>query len=129
MSSRVYQGIRDRQGLPEVYVWDNTTRRTLKQQMVLHRDDLEFDWGYDRGPEPKNLAIALLADALEGGDDPNVDALFQRLIDETVALLPFDGWQLSQQDLISWVYGKVQRIPIHPLPLDAIGGGVPASLN
>ena len=115
-------------GMPEVYVLENTTRRTLKDQLVLLYEPIEFDWGY-KGKEPRNLAIALLADALEGGDDPNVDLLFQRLIDESVSTLPVSGWQITQGDLLSWVYGRIERIPIHPLPLEAIGGGVPGSLN
>ncbi|MGQ0680090.1 MAG: DUF6166 domain-containing protein [Actinomycetota bacterium] len=128
MSNRFYQGIRDNQGIPEVYVLDSTTRRTLKQQMVLY-SDLHFDWGFDRGQEPKDLAIALLADALEGGDDPNVDALYQRLVEETISHLPAQGWQISQQDLVRWVFGKIDRLPVHPLPLDALGGGVPSYFN
>ena len=128
MSNRVYQGIRNPMGMPEVYVLENTTRRTLKDQLVLLYEPIEFDWGY-KGKEPRNLAIALLADALEGGDDPNVDLLFQRLIDESVSTLPVSGWQITQADLLSWVYGRIERIPIHPLPLKAIGGGVPGSLN
>jgi uncharacterized protein DUF6166 len=115
-------------GIPEVYVLENTRRRTLKDQLVLLYEPLEFDWGY-KGKEPRNLSIALLADALEGGDDPNVDRLFHRLIDETISVLPADGWQITQSDLLAWVYGKIDRIPIHPLPLEAIGGGVPGSLN
>jgi len=129
LTNRVYQGIRNPTGKPEVYVLENTSRRTLKDQLVLLFEPLEFDWGYRKGKEPRNLAIALLADALEGGDDPNVDLLFQRLIDETVGTLPVDGWQITQTDLLAWVYGRIERIPIHPLPLKAIGGGVPGSLN
>lgn len=128
MSNRVYQGIRDRRGNPQVYVWENTTRRTLQEQMVLHRG-LEFDWGHCRGPAPRDLAIALLADALEGGDDPNVDLLFPRLLEQTINVLAVDGWQITQQDLLRWVYGRIDAVPVHPLPLDAIGGGVPASPN
>lgn len=128
MSNRVYQGIRNHTGIPEVYVLENTTRRTLKDQLVLIFEPLEFDWGY-QGKEPRNLAIALLADALEGGDDPNVDLHYRRLIDETIGGLPADGWQITQGDLLSWVFGKIDRIPVHPLPLEAIGGGVPGSLN
>jgi hypothetical protein len=127
VSNRVYQGIRSHTGKPEVYVLENTTRRTLKEQLVLH-GPLEFDWGY-KGREARDLAIALLADALEGGDDPNVDLLFQRLLDETISALPAEGWQLTQAHLLSWVYGRLHRIPIYPLPLKAIGGGVPGSLN
>jgi hypothetical protein len=128
VSNRVYQGIRNHMGIPEVYVLENTRRRTLKDQLVLLYEPLEFDWGY-KGKEPRNLSIALLADALEGGDDPNVDRLFHRLTDETISVLPADGWQITQSDLLAWVYGKLDRIPVHPLPLEAIGGGVPGSLN
>ena len=127
MADKIYQGLRDGKGVPEVYVLQNTVRTTLKHQILLY-DRLEFDWGY-RGAEPKDLAIALLADALEGGDDPNVDLMYQRLMNETIAVLPAEGWQIRQSDLLAWVFGRIARIPVHPLPLEALGGGVPGSLN
>lgn len=127
MSNKIYQGLRDPKGVPEVYVIQSTRRKTLKDHIILY-DRLEFDWGY-KGEEPKDLAIALLADALEGGDDPNVDLLFERLLDETIRFLPADGWELRQSDLLAWVFGRIDRIPVYPLPLDSIGGGVPGSVN
>jgi hypothetical protein len=127
VSNRTYQGVRGPDGQAEVFVLDNTKRLTLKQQLVLFRP-MEFDWGY-AGREPRNLALALLADALEGGDDPAVDKLWNRLVDETVRWLPDEGWQLYQKDIISWVYGRISRVPVHPLPLEALGGGVPVSPN
>lgn len=127
MSIKIYQGVRDRKGVPEVYVLQSTRRRTLKDHIVLY-DRLEFDWGY-AGEEPKELAIALLADALEGGDDPNVDLMFERLLHETIRFLPAEGWELRQSDLLAWVFGRIERVPVYPLPLDSIGGGVPRSDN
>lgn len=127
MSDRIYQGILSPRGEPEVFVIDNTTRRTLKQQLVLH-GALEFDWGYV-GKGPEDLAIALLADALEGGDDPDVDMLWSRFLDETIRHLPAQGWQINQRDLVAWVYGRISKVPVHPLPLQGIGGGVPVSPN
>jgi hypothetical protein len=127
LSNRTYQGVRCPDGQAEVFVLDNTKRCTLKQQLVLYRP-LEFEWGYV-GKEPMNLAIALLADALEGGDDPAVDELCGRLVEDTVRWLPDDGWQLYQADIVSWVYGRVGQVPVHPLPLEALGGGVPVSPN
>jgi hypothetical protein len=127
VSDKVYQGLRDGKGVPEVYVLHNTVRTTLKYQIMLY-ERLEFDWGY-RGEEPRQLALALLADALEGGDDPHVDLLFERLVEETIAGLPANGWQMRQSDLLAWVFGRIDRIPIHPLPLEALGGGVPGSPN
>ncbi len=127
MGNKIYQGLRDGKGVPEVYVLQNTIRTTLKDQIMLY-ERLEFDWGY-RGEEPRQLALALLADALEGGDDPHVDLLFERLVNETIAILPSVGWQMRQSDLLAWVFGRIDRVPIHPLPLEALGGGVPGSLN
>jgi hypothetical protein len=127
LSDRIYQGILSSEGGPEVFVIDNTTRRTLKQQLVLH-GALEFDWGY-AGKGPEDLALALLADALEGGDDPYVDMLWRRFLDETVSRLPSEGWQIKQRDVVAWVYGRISRVPVHPLPLGEIGGGVPVSPN
>ena len=70
-----------------------------------------------------------LADALEGGDDPNVDGLYRKLVEQTISVLPTHGWQISQADLLDWVYGRIVRVPVQKLPLEALGGGVPASLN
>jgi hypothetical protein len=127
MSNRTYQGVRNPNGHAEVFVLDNTTRVTLEKQLVLFRP-MKFEWGYV-GKEPLNLALALLADALEGGDDPAVDRLYRRLMEETVSWLPDEGWQLYQKHIISWVYGRIDSIPIYPLPLEALGGGVPPSSN
>ncbi len=127
MGDRVYQGIRDRRGLPEVYVIENLRRRTLKEQLFLYRP-IEFDWGYP-GEDAMNLSITLLADALEGGDDPLVDELKDRLHDELVSMLPAAGWQINQWQLLDWVYGRSQRIPVYQLPLDELGGGVEQSVN
>lgn len=127
MSDRVYQGIRDRRGIAEVYVIENLKRRTLKEQLFLYRP-IEFDWGFP-GEESMNLALTLLADALEGGDDPLVDELKKRLHDELVSHLPAAGWQINQWQLLDWVYGKISRVPVYQLPLDELGGGVEQSVN
>lgn len=127
MSDRVYQGIRDRRGIAEVYVIENLKRRTLKEQLFLYRP-IEFDWGFP-GEESMNLALTLLADALEGGDDPLVDELKKRLHDELVSMLPAAGWQINQWQLLDWVYGKISRVPVYQLPLDELGGGVEQSVN
>ncbi|MDQ4144278.1 MAG: hypothetical protein M3198_11145 [Actinomycetota bacterium] len=94
--------------------------------MVLH-GPLDFDWGHPRAPQ--DLALALLADALDGGDDPLVDEFFRRFWGETVRWLPWEGWQLHQKDIVDWVHGRISRIPVYPLPLGALGGGVSFSHN
>jgi hypothetical protein len=127
MGDRVYQGIRDRRGFPEVYVIENLKRRTLKEQLFLYRP-IEFDWGFP-GEESMNLSVTLLADALEGGDDPLVDELKDRLHDELVSMLPAAGWQINQWQLLDWVYGRIVRVPVYQLPLDELGGGVEQSVN
>ncbi|HVL52197.1 MAG TPA: DUF6166 domain-containing protein [Actinomycetota bacterium] len=128
MADRVYQGIRDRRGLAEVYVIENNRRRTLKEQILLFYEPFDLDWGFP-GKESKNLALTLLADALEGGDDPLVDGLLARLHDEVVSTLPQEGWQINQWQLLDWIYGRSPKIPVHKLPLDALGGGVVPGLN
>lgn len=127
MNDRVYQGIRDRKGFSEVYVLENNRRRTLKEQLILYLP-IEFDWGFP-GQEAKNLALTLLADALEGGDDPLVDELSGRLRDEVVSRLPAEGWQIYQWELLDWVFGRSPRLVVHRLPLQALGGGVEPHLN
>lgn len=114
--------------MPEVYVIENNRRRSLKEQLLLFYEPFELDWGFP-GKESKNLALTLLADALEGGDDPLVDGLLGRLHDELVSILPQEGWQINQWQLLDWVYGKSPKIPVHKLPLDALGGGVELGLN
>lgn len=128
MADRVYQGVRDRRGLAEVFVIESHRRRTLKEQLFLYDPNLEFDWGYP-GRESKNLALTLLADALEGGDDPLVDGMAGRLHDELVSLLPSAGWQVYQWQILDWVHGKISRVPVYQLPLDALGGGVEPGVN
>lgn len=127
MSNRIYQGVRDRKGLAEVFVIENTRRRPLKDQLVLY-EDFYLDWGFP-GTDAKNLALTLLADALEGGDDPLVDGMTARMHDEVVCNLPAAGWQMYQWEILDWVYGRSSRIPVHPLPLDGLGGGVEPALN
>jgi hypothetical protein len=128
MSERIYQGIRDRRGLAEVYVIDNHRRRTLKEQLMLYREPFELDWGFP-GEESHNLALSLLADALDDGDDPMVDGLARRLHDELISGLPQAGWQIHQWQILDWVFGRIIRIPVHQLPLDALGGGVQPGVN
>ncbi|HEX2054517.1 MAG TPA: DUF6166 domain-containing protein [Actinomycetota bacterium] len=128
MYDRIYQGIRDRRGFAEVYVIDNFKRRTLKEQMLLYYEPFDLDWGFP-GEEARNLALGLLADALEGGDDPMVDGMWERLHEELVSRLPQEGWQLHQWEIVDWVYGRIGRIPVYKLPLDALGGGVEPGLN
>lgn len=124
---RVYQGVRDRRGIPETYVLESTRRITLHQQLVLTRP-IEFDWGYP-GRESNNLALALLADALEGGDHPLVDELYHRLDEEVVSRLPAEGWQIHQSKIVDWAYGRIHQIPVEPLPLELLGGGITPELN
>lgn len=126
---RVYQGLRDRRGIPEVYVIDSTRRITLHQQLVLTRPaEIEFDWGFP-GRESKNLALSLLADALEGGDHPLVDELLDRLHDELVSVLPAAGWQVHQSKILDWAFGRISLIPVDPLPLDLLRGGFTPGMN
>ena len=128
MTNRIYQGIRDSKGFAEVYVIENWKRRTLKEQLFLFYEPFEFDWGFP-GREAKNLALTLLAHALEGGDDPLVDGLYHKLHDELVSRLPQEGWQIHQWHILDWVYGRIPRIPVYQLPLDALGGGVEPGIN
>lgn len=128
MTNRIYQGIRDRRGYGEVYVIDNAKRRPIKDQLYLFYEPFDLDWGFP-GEEARNLALTLLADALESGDDPLVDGLLERLHLELVSRLPQEGWQLHQWEILDWVHGRSLRIPVYQLPLDALGGGVQPGIN
>lgn len=99
----------------------------MHQQLVL-TGPIEFDWGYP-GKEAKNLALALLADALEGGDDPLVDEKLEALHDEVTSRLPAGGWQIHQEKLVAWIFGRLSAVPVEPLPLDLLQGGVTHGLN
>lgn len=56
-------------------------------------------WGY-AGSGPAQLALALLADAL---DDETALEHYQRFKRLVVAELPDDGWRLSEADLREWL--------------------------
>ncbi len=58
-----------------------------------------------------------------------VDSLKGRLHDELVSALPSAGWQIHQWQILDWVFGRITRIPVYQLPLDALGGGVEQGLN
>ena len=61
---------------------------------------LQFEWGYG-GAGPRDLSYALIADAcgFVAAQRPVVQ-LFKRIV---TAKLPFDGWQMTSEEVQDWV--------------------------
>ena len=78
------------------------TRQSAEQTELPLRLDLAyhsptgFEWSYG-GSGPAQLALALLADALE--DEAAAQALHQCFKWEVVAKLPQEGWRLTQESI------------------------------
>lgn len=72
----------------------------LDPRVDLHEHSSDgLAWGY-AGSGPAQLALALLADAL---DDETALEHYQRFKRHVVAELPDDGWRLSEADIREWM--------------------------
>lgn len=86
-----------------------TVREQSSQERPLDpRTDLRnhsptgFEWGY-AGSGPAQLALALLADALQ--DDERAELLYQKFKRRVVTRLPKDRWKLAEDDVLRAVEG------------------------
>lgn len=59
-----------------------------------------LEWGYG-GSGPAQLALALLADALD--DTDSAVALYQWFKHDVVSRLPNDQWTMRREDILDWV--------------------------
>jgi uncharacterized protein DUF6166 len=62
-----------------------------------------FEWGYC-GSGPAQLALALLFDALRSKE--RALALHQLFKSEFIAVLPHEGWTLTQEEIRAWARPK-----------------------
>ena len=106
---KVYHGILTESGTAKVIVIDSNGERELPLRLDLQsRSPAGFAWGY-RGAGPKQLALALLADA--AGDDDLALYHHQNFKWAVIAVLPPNrGWRITSADIYSWIAGKQKFI-------------------
>jgi hypothetical protein len=98
---KTYSGIRGRTGLCHISVWGGKSRKLPARRDLFNHSPDGFEWGYE-GSGPAQLALALLADALE--DDELAIALHQQFKRARIARLDRDArWQMTEQDIRNWV--------------------------
>jgi hypothetical protein len=93
---KIYRGVRTSEGCR---VFINEQCLCPRLDLRTHRPS-DFEWGYG-GSGPSQLALALLADALE--DDERAQALYMEFTIAVVARLPKAGWSLTQPDIVTCV--------------------------
>lgn len=74
--------------------------QTLHLRLDLRKHADQPEWGY-AGSGPAQLALALLADAVE--DDEIALDYHQKFKRNVVAAFDRDGWTLTQADIRSWI--------------------------
>jgi hypothetical protein len=82
-----------------VLVTDNGTTRPLSPRLdIVNHSPTGLNWGYC-GSGPQQLAIALLADAV---DDDTAVRLAGRFKFDVIGGLP-NTWTLTREDILAWV--------------------------
>jgi hypothetical protein len=99
---RTYTGRRDRDRTCQVWVNDAGDARLLPLRLDLYNHSpTGFEWGYG-GSGPAQLALALLADALD--DDDRAVRLHQSYKFRVIGRLPRDeDWTLSENEILAVV--------------------------
>jgi Family of unknown function (DUF6166) len=100
MSCKLYEGFRDDRGAGVLVMAGVDQARWLPFRLDLwNHSPAGFEWGY-HGSGPAQLALALLADAL----DDNDAALFlhQPFKRAIIAALPHQRWILAQEFIAKW---------------------------
>jgi hypothetical protein len=68
-----------------------------------------FEWGY-AGSGPASLALAILADHLNGGNASAAAALYQRYKTDVISNITADAWRITEESVVAWVARqKVQQ--------------------
>ena len=99
---------------------EGVTVRALDPRYDLRRHSPDgFNWSYS-GSGPAQLALALLADALD--DDEVADALHQEFKREFVSRW-HDRWQVDRQTLRLWAAGRFAARQEHDRWLSEPAGG------
>ena len=110
-----YHGWRDDDGVAHVIILSNGFRSLpVRLDLVNHSPD-GFEWGYG-GSGPAQLALALLADALE--DDKLADLLHQDFKWRHVASIPQDvgAWHMTADEVRAAARAISQNISLETLP-------------
>lgn len=94
-----YEGRRDKDGTPRVYVVEDNTVGPLPPRLDLaNKSPTGLNWGY-AGSGPAQLALAIVADAT--GDDDRALRLYQafkaRFVQNLDAASP---WQISRETVL-----------------------------
>jgi len=92
------QGVGVVPGLVLVTSDDGTTWPLSPRLDIANHSPTSLNWGYC-GSGPHQLAIALLADAV---DDGVADRLAGRFKFDVIGGLP-DSWSLTREDIVAWV--------------------------
>lgn len=97
---KIYSGFRGRTGDCYISVFGGDSRTLRKRLDLVNHSPTGFDWGY-AGNGPAQLALALLADALE--NDELAVRLHQQFKRACIATLERKArWQMSEQDIRDW---------------------------
>lgn len=115
MRARYYEGTRSRRPggqQVEVHEEEPGSVRPLEPRLDLwnHSPD-GFEWGYG-GSGPAQLALALLADALE--DDRLAVRLHQAFKRDRIATIDADTWTLGAAEIRAWARVQEQKIVEFP---------------
>jgi hypothetical protein len=119
MPDRSYRGYRDADGTAHVMIVDDDRLRVLPMQLDLfNHSPTGLEWGYG-GSGPAQLALALLADALD--DDATALILHQRFKWKFISTLPQDSaWQMSRQEVVDKANLVKREIPNFKNRLEAL---------
>lgn len=103
---RLYRGHRTEQGCV-VQVYDGAVWEELDPRYDLRSHSPDgYEWGYG-GSGPAQLALALLADALQR--DRLAEWWYQDYKRAVVCGLPREGWDLTQESICRWVVEQVRQ--------------------
>jgi hypothetical protein len=107
-----YQGKR-LNGKCTVVAHQEHERRSIKKRRDLANHSRGFEWGYS-GSGPAQLALALLADALD--DDELALDYYQQFKTDVVA--HFDGsWTITSKEIVDWLHRRTEGA-VEVLPAD-----------
>ena len=90
---KTYRGFRNKNGACDVFVSEGVKARKLRKRLdLMNHSPTGFEWGY-HGSGPAQLALAILADALD--DDERAVRLHQQFKFTMIGVLPrSSGWTL-----------------------------------
>jgi hypothetical protein len=115
---KTYRGYRGDDGLKHVEVLTplvpemSPSVRPLVPRYDLFSFAITFDWGKDGNRGASQLAVALLADAIDASVARGKWHVF---VHDVVWKLP-DEWTLKEEEILAWRYPQATPIPPDPPP-------------